>query len=507
MPEYIYVLGIDGKPQMPTTRRRHVQKLLNTGKARIAEHVPFTIQLLYENKPVLQPILLAEDPGRTNIGIAALSETGDLLLSAVAETRNKEIVKLMDKRRQCRRASRNGERKARQRLARRFHTVLKGGSLKRKLPMYADEKFIICKVIRNTQARFHNRKRPKGWLTPSARHLVETHVQLIHKIQKYLPVTDVALEVNRFSFMLLEDPSVSGTDFQNGPLKDYANLQEAVTQLQDGKCLLCGGKIEHYHHIVPRSLNGSNTIDNIAGLCTACHEKVHKDKKYESSLRNKKEGLDKRYGALSVLNQAIPFICGRLEKEFGPDHVHCCTGRDTASIRHTYGFHKTKDNQMHETDAWCIGIQVLGLRNVRISDFTSVHTIRQFRKQDRSLIKAQTERTYYLDGKAVAKNRRKRMDQKTDSLNEWYEKQVKSYGESQAKQMKSRLTVAKSHRRYNDPHRLMPGTVFYYKGTRHVLNGSLTNGNYFRAVGDQKTNYPARNCVVRRHNEGLVFIG
>ena len=42
---YIYVLGMDGKPQMPTKRRRHVQKLLDTGRARIAGHVPFTIQL------------------------------------------------------------------------------------------------------------------------------------------------------------------------------------------------------------------------------------------------------------------------------------------------------------------------------------------------------------------------------------------------------------------------------------------------------------------------------
>lgn len=32
---YIYVLGMDGKPQMPTTRRRHVQRLLDTGRARI----------------------------------------------------------------------------------------------------------------------------------------------------------------------------------------------------------------------------------------------------------------------------------------------------------------------------------------------------------------------------------------------------------------------------------------------------------------------------------------
>lgn len=85
-----------------------VQRLLDTGRARIASHVPFTIQLLYKNDPVLQPVTLAEDPGRTNIGLAALSLEGDLLFSAKVETRNKEIAKLMDKRRQNRRASRNG---------------------------------------------------------------------------------------------------------------------------------------------------------------------------------------------------------------------------------------------------------------------------------------------------------------------------------------------------------------------------------------------------------------
>lgn len=100
---YIYVIGMDGKPQMPTKRRRHVQKLLDTGKARITERVPFTIQLLYDNDPVLQPVILAEDPGRTNIGVATLDLKGNLLLSAAVETRNKEIAKLMEKRRQCRR--------------------------------------------------------------------------------------------------------------------------------------------------------------------------------------------------------------------------------------------------------------------------------------------------------------------------------------------------------------------------------------------------------------------
>lgn len=169
---YICVLGTDGKPQMPTKRKRHVKRLLDTDKARIACHVPYTIQLLYKNEPVLQSVMLAEDPGRTNIGLAVLSRKGELLLSAVVETRNREIVKLMADRKKARRASRNGERKARQRLAKRFGTMLEAGMLMRKLPKYAADKFITCNYIKNTESRFCNRKRPDGWLTPTANQLL-----------------------------------------------------------------------------------------------------------------------------------------------------------------------------------------------------------------------------------------------------------------------------------------------------------------------------------------------
>lgn len=60
MSEYIYVLGMDGRPQMPTKRKRHIDRLLSTGKAKVVEYIPFTVQLLYENTPVLQPVILAE---------------------------------------------------------------------------------------------------------------------------------------------------------------------------------------------------------------------------------------------------------------------------------------------------------------------------------------------------------------------------------------------------------------------------------------------------------------
>lgn len=505
MPEYIYVLGMDGRPQMPTTRRRHVQKLLNTGKARVAEHVPFTIQLLYKNDPGLQPVMLAEDPGRTNIGLAVLSLEGDLLLSAVTETRNKEIAKLMLDRRKNRRASRNGERKARQRLAKKFGTVLKAGLLMRKLPNYAADKFVTCKLIRNTESRFCNRKRSEGWLTPSVDHLVETHIHLVHKMQKYLPITDVAIEVNRFAFMLLEDPSISGVDFQNGPLKGYDRLKDAVCDLQDGKCLMCGHAIEHYHHIVPRAIGGSNTIGNIAGLCKCCHDKAHKDAGFEKKLKDRKKGLDQKYGALSALNQAIPFICKRLEEEFGKEHIFYCTGKDTTRVRNSLGYQKTKESQLHEVDAWCIGLLAVGKAPESLPDFSQTHRIRQFRRRDRSLIQAQVERTYKMNGKTVAKNRKKRMDQRTDSLEEWYQKQVRSVGKKEAERKRSQLTVVKSYRRYNEPGRVMAGAILIYQGKRYVLRNRITNGQYYHVFGSDK-NIPAKKCMIEKHNEGLVFL-
>ena len=507
MPEYIYVLGMDGKPQMPTKRRRHVNKLLNAGKARIAEHVPFTIQLLYENNPTLQPVMMAEDPGRTNIGTAVVGLKGKLYLSAVVETRNKEIRKLMDKRRACRRASRNGERKARQRRAKRFGTMLKAGMLMRKLPQYGEDGFITCHVIRNTEARFCNRKRPKDWVTPTVEQLIRTHINLVHKMQKFLPITDVAIEVNRFAFMLLDDPTVAGVDFQKGPLKGYSNVNDAVFDQQDGKCLLCGQPIEHYHHIIPKSKGGSNTLGNIAGLCCNCHDAAHKNEDVQKALKNKKSGLMKKYAALSALNQAIPFIYKRLVEEFGKEHVFTCTGRETAMVRKSLGFTKTKLNQLHEVDAYCIALLALGCTDAVLPTFEHVYQMKQFRRQNRANINNQRERSYYYEGRLVAKNRKDRIEQKDDSLEIWYQKMVQQYGKKEAERRRSVLQVKKSTRHYNTPGRVAPGAVFYCNGERHVLNGQITNGQYFKVVGDAKTNYPAKKYRIVKQNEGLVFLG
>ena len=157
-------------------------------------------------------------------------------------------------------------------------------------------------------------------------------------------------------------------------------------------------------------------------------------------------------------------------------------------------------------DAWCIGALSLGRIPEKAPDFTEVHTIMQFRRQDRAIIKAQTYRTYKLDGKTVAWNRKKRTDQKNDSLEDWYQKQVQLHGQKEADRMRSRLEVKKSRRRYNNPCRMLPGAVFLYQGNRYVMRGQHCNGVYLQAVGMGNKDFSVKECNIIKRNQGLVFI-
>ena len=175
----VYVLNKDGKPLMPTTRCGHVRHLLKEQKARVVTSKPFTIQLLYEADDVVQSLYLGIDPGRTNIGVAVVKADGTAVFTAHLETRNKEIPKLMKKRKESRRARRtNGRRCRRQRRAKANGTISKKcvkhdtaqngsvskrakeiGVIKRHLP--GCEKDVLCICIKNKEAKFSNRKRPE----------------------------------------------------------------------------------------------------------------------------------------------------------------------------------------------------------------------------------------------------------------------------------------------------------------------------------------------------------
>lgn len=353
----VYVLNKDGKPLMPTTRCGHVRHLLKEQKARVVASKPFTIQLLYKTNDVVQPLYLGIDPGRTNIGVAVVKADGTAVFTAHLETRNKEIPKLMKKRKDSRRARRtNGRRCRRQRRAKANGTISKKcvkhdtaqngsvskrakeiGVIKRHLP--GCEKDVLCIGIKNKEAKFSNRTRPEGWLTPTANQLLQTHINLVKKIRKFLPISDAVLEINKFAFMQLDNPNIQKWQYQQGPLYQKANLEEAVSEMQEHHCLFCKKPIAHYHHVVPQSENGSDTIGNIVGLCTKHHDLVHKDTAWQKKLAKKKTGLNKKYGALSVLNQIIPALTKELSSLF-PKHFFATNGKSTYDYRSAHGVSK-----------------------------------------------------------------------------------------------------------------------------------------------------------------------
>ena len=489
MDTYIYVLAKDGTSLMPTKRHQHVQKLLKHGRAYVVEHVPFVIRLKYDGPKNVQPLFGGTHPGRTNIGNAVVTADGTVVYKDHVTTRNREIAKLMRTRRGFRQTSRRGERLARKRLAKRLGTTVEG-ILNRKLPGYGKGTVMVKDII-NTEARFSNRSRPAGWLTPSARQLVQTHVNMVHRIRAFLPVDTWTLEINRFAFMQLDDGSVRGVDFKNGKLRGYRDVKDYVWHMQNGRCLCCGKKIEHYHHIIPQHKGGSDRWYNIAGLCGNCHSKVHTGELNLASV-----GKKKRYAGTSVLNQAVPYIAEALA---GMIPVwNTCTGKDTHDCREQFSVAKT-----HADDAVCIA--AYGASATTIKDAASVYEVQQFRRHDRANVKSQRERTYYsvsaAGGKtkrtAIAKNRRPRFEQAGPSL----------AGAGLSRQEISCLEVKKSVRYYNNPSRLMPGTEFYYNGKRYVMTGQLSGGVYLRAAGQGVANFKSADCHIVKQNRGLVYLG
>ena len=112
-----------------------------------------------------------------------------------------------------RQASGRGERLARKHIAK-THGTLADRWNPRILPGCEDP--VPVKDIRNTESRFMNRKRPKGWLTPTATQLLRTHENIVSLASKILPVSEISIELNRFAFMKLDDPKIRGAAYQRG---------------------------------------------------------------------------------------------------------------------------------------------------------------------------------------------------------------------------------------------------------------------------------------------------
>ena len=236
----VYVLNQNGQPLMPTENHAKVRVLLKQGRAKVMNKCPFTIQLLYSSTNYTQKTTLGVDSGSKHIGLSATTKNKVLFESDV-ELRN-DIIDLLSTRRELRRSRRN-------------------------------------RKTRYRKPRFNNRKRGKRWLAPSIKQKVDTHITMIAKVHKILPISNIVVEVASFDMQKIKKPTISGADYQQGEQLGFWNVREYVLFRDGHKCQCCHGKskdkILNVHHIESRK-TGGNAPNNLITLCETCHTGYHR---------------------------------------------------------------------------------------------------------------------------------------------------------------------------------------------------------------------------------------
>lgn len=234
-PNYVFVLDANRKPLSPC-KPSIARKLLTVGKAKVFRLYPFTIILNKEVADTPEPLTLKIDPGSKITGLAILS--GSTLLWVAELTHRGQTIKAsLESRRSLRRGRRNR------------HT-------------------------RYRQARFLNRTRAKGWLAPSLHHRVQTTLTWINKLAKLTPINTVFQELVRFDLQQIENPEISGVEYQQGELAGY-EVREYLLNKWDRKCTYCGAENVplQIEHIQPKAKGGTNRISNLCLACEPCNIK------------------------------------------------------------------------------------------------------------------------------------------------------------------------------------------------------------------------------------------
>lgn len=227
---------------MPIENHAKVRKLLKDGKAKVVKRCPFTIQLLYDSTHYVQPVSLGIDAGSKHIGLSATTKEKELYASDI-ELRN-NIVDLLSTRREYRRTRRN-------------------------------------RKTRYRKPRFANRvsTKKKGWLAPSIRQKIETHLTVVDKVHQILPISKIVVETASFDIQKIKNPDIKGKEYQEGEQLDFWNVRTYVLFRDGHTCQCCKGKskdkILNVHHIEGRK-TGGNAPNNLITLCETCHKGYHK---------------------------------------------------------------------------------------------------------------------------------------------------------------------------------------------------------------------------------------
>lgn len=318
MISYAFVLDANGK-QLAPTKEQKAWFLIRKKRAILVSKYPMVIQLkkkIPDKEICKDEIRCGIDDGGLHVGIALVQK---------CQTRNKVVFKgtieqrddvkhLMDVRRGYRR----------------YHRYHK----------------------RYRSARFNNRSSSKreGRIAPSILQKRQATIRVINQLNKLINITNYWLEDVAIDIRTLTDGyKPYRWEYQKSSRLDE-NIRKAVI-LRDGcKCMECGKtncRLE-VHHIKPRRLKGSSTLDNLIALCTKCHQKIEGVEELY---------MDKYFALLNSsdnksLNYAQHVMIGKKwlrEQLLKLGMLHLTSGGDTANKRIDWDIEKS-----HSNDAICI---------------------------------------------------------------------------------------------------------------------------------------------------------
>lgn len=337
----VFVLDRNGKALMPCTEKR-ARLLLSRGRARVHRVMPFVIRLIDRriSDCAFQALRIKLDPGSKTTGLALVRDveindtaTGEIKREAVILNlfelvhRGRQISEALTARRAMRRARRN----------------------------------------RNTRyrgPRFWNRTKPAGWLAPSLQHRINTTLAWVKRLQRWAPVAALSQELVRFDMQKLNNPEISGVEYQQGTLYGY-EAREYLLEKFGRKCCYCDAKDTplNIEHIVPKAKGGTNRVSNLAIACIPCNTKKG-SRCIEDFLIGKPERLEKIKAQLkrplkdaAAVNSTRWALFNALKATGLP--VETGTGGQTKYNRHALALPKT-----HALDAVAVG-QIEGVSGWR----------------------------------------------------------------------------------------------------------------------------------------------
>jgi RRXRR protein/HNH endonuclease len=233
----VFVLDSNKQPLDPCHHAR-ARELLKKGRAAVFKRYPFTIILKDRQGGHVSSHRLKLDPGSKTTGLAIVQEaTGRVVWAGELMHRGQRIRDAL----LARRASRRSRRQ---------------------------------RHMRYREARFLNRKRPKGWLAPSLQHRVLTTLTWAKRLSRLCPVSAIGMELVRFDTHLMQDAETSGVAYQQGELAGY-EVREYLLEKWGRTCAYCHAKDVplQIEHLIPRARSGSDRVSNLTLACESCNQK------------------------------------------------------------------------------------------------------------------------------------------------------------------------------------------------------------------------------------------